>query len=160
MVRQMKDAGTNAIFCQKEIDELVQHILAKEGIFAVQRIKESDLKKLSRATGANVVNRPLDLEDMDLGTARSIEVRKIEDEEMTFVIGCQDPRAVSILIRGGTRHVVEEAERSLDDALNAVRLAIEDGTMVTGGGSTALELAMGLRAYAELDRGQGAIGSM
>jgi archaeal chaperonin len=149
MVQQLKEVGTNAIFCQKGIDDLAQHFLAKEDILAIRQVKESDMEKLSKATGANIVNMPSELERGDLGTAQSIELRKIEDKEMTFVIGCQNPLAVSILIRGGTTHVIDEIDRSLDDALNVVRLAVEDGTMVTGGGSTAVELAMLLKGYAD-----------
>jgi len=149
MVRQLKKAGATAVFCQKGIDELAQHFLAQEGILALQRVKASDLEKLSKATNAGIVTKPADLGEGDLGGAASIEVRKIESEEMTFVTGCENPRAVSILIRGGTKHVVDEIERSLDDALNVVRLAVEDEAMVTGGGSTAMELAMRLHDYAD-----------
>ncbi len=149
MVDQLKRAGATAVFCQKGIDELAQHFLAQEGILALQRVKASDLEKLSKATNADIVTKPADLEKGDLGSSSSIEVRKVESEEMTFVIGCKNPRAVSILIRGGTKHVVDEIDRSLDDALNVVRLAVEDEAMVSGGGSTAMELAMRLNDYAD-----------
>lgn len=149
MVRRLKDKGATAVFCQKGIDELAQFYLGREGILALQRVKETDLKKLSMATGANIVTKPADLEEGDLGRAEKVEVRKTEDQEMTFVTGCQNARAVSILIRGGAQHVLDEIERSLDDALNVVRLAVEDEAMVTGGGSTAIELAMQLRDYAD-----------
>ena len=149
MVQRLKGAGATAIFCQKGIDELVQYYLGREGLLALQRVKASDLEKLSKATNANIVTKPADLEEGDLGKAEAVEVRKIEEQEMTFVTGCLNPRAVSILIRGGTQHVVDEIERSLDDALNVVRLAVEDETMVTGGGSTAIELAMRLNDFAD-----------
>ncbi|MGB9881194.1 MAG: thermosome subunit beta, partial [Methanomassiliicoccales archaeon] len=148
MVEYVKKAGANVLFCQKGIDDLAQHFLAKEKIFAVRRVKESDMEKLAKATGANIVNKFSELEPSDLGTADLVEVRKIQEDEMTFVTGCKNPKAVSILIRGGTEHVVDEMERSLDDALNVVAVAIEDGKMITGGGSTAVELAMKLREYA------------
>ncbi|MEM2943530.1 MAG: thermosome subunit beta [Methanomassiliicoccales archaeon] len=148
MVECVKKAGANVLFCQKGIDDLAQHFLAKEKIFAVRRVKESDMEKLAKATGANIVNKFTELEPSDLGTADLVEVRKIQEDEMTFVKGCKNPKAVSILVRGGTEHVVDEMERSLDDALNVVAVAIEDGKMITGGGSTAVELAMRLREYA------------
>jgi thermosome len=149
MVRQLRDTGSNAILCQKGINDLAQHHLAKAGILAIQHVNGSDMEKLSKATGANIVTTPSELEGSDLGMARSIEVMKIEDKEMTFIIGCQNPRAVSILIRGGTKHVVDEVDRSFDDALNVVRLAVQDEAMVTGGGSTAVEVAMALKRYAD-----------
>jgi thermosome len=148
MVEQIKSVGANVVFCQKGIDDLVQHYLAKERIFAARRLKESDMEKLSKATSAKIVNKLSELEKRDLGEAALVEVKKMQDDEMTFVTGCKNPKAVSILIRGGTEHVVDEIERSLDDALNVVRVAIEDGKMAAGGGATAMELAMGLKDFA------------
>jgi thermosome len=148
MVEQIRSVGANVVFCQKGIDDLVQHYLAKERIFAARRLKESDMEKLSKATSAKIVNKLSELEKRDLGEAALVEVKKMQDDEMTFVTGCKNPKAVSILIRGGTEHVVDEIERSLDDALNVVRVAIEDGKMAAGGGATAMELAMGLKDFA------------
>ncbi|MDD1767529.1 MAG: TCP-1/cpn60 chaperonin family protein [Methanomassiliicoccales archaeon] len=148
MVEQIKSVGANVVFCQKGIDDLVQHYLAKERIFAARRLKESDMEKLSKATGAKIVNKLSELDKKDLGEAALVEVKKMQEDEMTFVTGCKNPKAVSILIRGGTEHVVDEVERSLDDALNVVRVAIEDGKMTAGGGATAMELAMGLKDFA------------
>ncbi len=148
MVERIKSVGANVLFCQKGIDDLAQHYLAKENIFAARRLKESDMEKLSKATGAAIANKLSELDSSDLGEAALVEVKKIQDDEMTFVTGCKNPKAVSILIRGGTEHVVDEVERSLDDALNVVRVAIEDGKMTAGGGATAVELAMGLKDYA------------
>ena len=148
MVDQVKRAGANVLFCQKGIDDLAQHFLQKEGIFAVRRVKKSDMEKLSKATGASIVSKLSELDKSDLGEAALVELRKYQDDEMTFVTGCKNPKAVSILIRGGTEHVVDEIERSLDDAMSVVAVAIEDGKMITGGGSTAVELAMKLREYA------------
>jgi thermosome len=148
MVERIKSVGANVVFCQKGIDDLAQHYLAKERIFAARRLKESDMEKLSKATNANIVNKLSELEKRDLGEAALVEVKKMQDDQMTFVTGCKNPKAVSILIRGGTEHVVDEIERSLDDALNVVRVAIEDGKMTAGGGATSMELAMGLKDFA------------
>jgi thermosome len=147
MVEKVKKSGANVVFCQKGIDDLVQHFLAKEQIYAGRRVKKSDMEKLSKATGAIVVTKLDELEPADLGYAELVEVRKIQEEEMTFVIGCKNPKAISILIRGGTEHVVDEIERSLEDATSVVAVAIEDGKMITGGGSTAVEIALKLREY-------------
>ena len=147
MVERIKSTGANAVFCQKGVDDLVQHYLAKEKIYAVRRVKKSDIEKLAKATGANVVTKVDELEAADLGYAGLIDVKKIQDDEMTFVTGCKNPKAVSVLIRGGTDHVIAEIERSLDDAMSVVAVAIEEGRMLTGGGSTAEEVAMKLRAY-------------
>ncbi len=147
MVEKIKKTGANAVFCQKGVDDLVQHYLAKEKIYAVRRVKKSDIEKLAKATGANVVTKVDELEAEDLGFAGLIEVKKIQDDEMSFITGCKNPKAVSVLIRGGTDHVIAEIERSLDDAMSVVAVAIEEGRMLTGGGSTAEEVAMKLRAY-------------
>ena len=145
MVEQVKKSGANVVFCQKGIDDLAQHFLAKEGIYAVRRVKKSDMDKLAKATGGNVVSKVSELTADDLGLAGHVEERKIGDDQMTFVTGCKNAKAVSMLIRGGTEHVIDEIERSVEDALNVVAVAIEDGKTVTGGGSTAEELAMRLR---------------
>jgi thermosome len=147
MVDKIKATGATAVFCQKGVDDLVQHYFAKEKIYAVRRVKKSDIEKLAKATGANVVTKVDELEAADLGFAGLIEVKKIQDDEMSFVTGCKNPKAVSVLIRGGTEHVIAEIERSLDDAMSVVAVAIEEGRMLTGGGSTAEEVAMKLRAY-------------
>jgi len=147
MVDRIKDSGANVVFCQKGIDDLAQHFLAKEGIYTVRRAKKSDMEKLSKATGATMVTKLDDLKKADLGTAKLVEEKKIGGDEMTFVTGCKNPKAVSILIRGGTEHVVDEVERSLDDAVSVVSLGLEDGTLITGGGSAATEIALKLREY-------------
>ncbi|HTT16479.1 MAG TPA: thermosome subunit beta [Thermoplasmata archaeon] len=145
MVDQVKKSGANVVLCQKGIDDLAQHFLAKEGIYAVRRVKKSDMEKLAKATGANVVSKVSELTPEDVGTAGAVEERKIGEDALTFVTGAKKARAVSILIRGGTEHVIDEIERSLDDALNVVAVAVEDGRYVFGGGATAVELAMRLR---------------
>ncbi len=147
MVETIKASGANAVFCQKGIDDLVQHFLAKEKIYAARRVKKSDMEKLAKATGAQLITKIDELNADDLGKAALLEVKKIQDEEMTFVTGCKNPKALSILIRAGTQHVVDEIERSLDDAMSVVSVTIEEGRMLTGGGSTAVELAMRLREY-------------
>lgn len=148
MVDIVKKSGATVLFAQKGIDDLAQHYLAKEGIYAVRRVKKSDMEKLSKATGANLVTKLDDLKASDLGEAALVEEKKIADDRMTFVTGCKNPKAVSILIRGGTEHVVDEIDRSLNDAISVVSVAYEDGKLVTGGGSTAVELALKLRDYA------------
>jgi len=145
MVEQVKKSGANVLICQKGIDDLAQHFLAKDGIYAVRRAKKSDMEKLAKATGANIVSKVSELLPEDVGVAGLVEERKIGDDALTFVTGCKKAKAVSILIRGGTEHVIDEIERSLDDALNVVRVAVEDGKYVYGGGAAAEEIAMQLR---------------
>jgi thermosome len=147
MVSRIKKSGANVVFCQKGIDDLIQHFLSKEEIYAARRVKKSDMEKLAKATGAAVITKLDEFEAADLGHSDLVEVRKIQEEEMTFVTGCKNPKAVSILIRGGTEHVVDEIERSLDDATSVVSVAIEDEKMITGGGSSAVELALRLREF-------------
>jgi len=148
MVEQVKKSGANVLLCQKGIDDLAQHLLAKEGIYAVRRVKKSDMEKLAKATGANIVSKVSELAPEDVGHAGMVEERKIGEDSLTFVTGAKKAKAVSILIRGGTEHVIDEIERSLDDALNVVAVAVEDGRYVFGGGATAEELAMRLRDHA------------
>jgi archaeal chaperonin len=148
MVDQIKASGANVVVCQKGIDDVVLHYLAKEGIYAVKQVKESDLQKLARATGAKIVTGFKDLTSADLGSAAKVEERKVGDDDMTFITGCSNPRSVSILIRGGTEHVTQEVERSLNDALKVVSSVIEDGVVCPGGGATEIELAVKLRKWA------------
>jgi thermosome len=148
MVNTISKAGANVLFCQKGIDDLAQHYLAKKGIYAVRRVKKSDMDKLAKATGGTIVTKLTDLSKSDLGSTKLVEQKKVSDDQMTFVTGCRNPKAVSILIRGGTEHVVDEVERSLDDAIGVVRVAIEDGKLIAGGGATAAEIALRLREYA------------
>jgi len=145
MVDQVKKSGANVVLCQKGIDDLAQHYLAKEHIYAVRRVKKSDMEKLAKAIGANIVSKVSELTPEDVGSAGLVEERKIGDDALTFVTGAKKARAVSILMRGGTEHVLDEIERSLDDALNVVAVAVEDGKFVIGGGATAAELALELR---------------
>jgi archaeal chaperonin len=148
MVEAIKASGANVVVTQKGIDDVVLHYLAKEGIYAVKQVKESDLQKLARATGAKIVTGFKDLTAADLGSAKKVEEKKVGDDDMTFVTGCQNPRSVSILIHGGTEHVTEEVERSIHDALKVVASVIEDGVVCPGGGATEIDLAVKLRKWA------------
>ena len=125
----------------------MQHFLAKEGIFAVRRVKKSDMEKLAKATGAKLVTNLEDLRASDLGFAGMVEEKKISDSDMTFVTGCKDAKSVSLLIRGGTEHVIDEAERALHDALKVTAVAIEDGICLPGGGSMEIELSQALTKF-------------
>lgn len=148
MVQNIKDAGANVVFCQKGIDDLAQHLFSKAGIYACRRVKKSDMDRLARSTGASIVNKISDISSADLGSAGLVELRKVEDEDMTFITEVRDPKTVSVLVRGGTNHVADEVERSLVDAWSAVRVAVEDGLVECGGGSKEMEIAMRLRDYA------------
>ena len=147
MVKKVKKSGANVLFCEKAIEDLAQHYLAKEGILAARRVKEGDLDKLALATGARIVGRAEEVESADLGAADLVEVRKMEGAQMFFVSGGKNPKAVTFLIRGGTKHALEEAERSLDDALNVAKQVIEDGKILSGGGAWAVDLALELREF-------------
>jgi len=149
MVEKIKSVGANVVFCQKGIDDIAQHYLAKYGILAARRVKKSDMEKLAKATGARIVTNIKDLTENDLGYAEVVEEKKIGGEAMIFVRGCKDPKAVSILIRGGTEHVVEEVERALEDAIGSVASALEDGYAVAGGGAPEEAVANHLRDFAE-----------
>lgn len=149
MVEKIMKSGANVLICEKGIDDLAQHYLAKEGIYAVRRVKRSDMEKLSKATGAKIITNLVDLGPSELGAAAEVEETKIADSDMTFVTGCKNPKAVSILIRGGTEHVVDEVERALHDALKVVAVAIEDGVAVPGGGAPEIEMALKLRDYGQ-----------
>ncbi|HTP56250.1 MAG TPA: thermosome subunit beta [Thermoplasmata archaeon] len=148
MADSIKAVGANVVVCQKGIDDVVLHYLARDGIYAVKQVKESDLQKLARATGGKIVTGIKELSAADLGKAAKVEERKVGDDDMTFVTGCSNPRSVSILIRGGTEHVTQEVERSLHDALKVVASVLEDGVVCAGGGATEIELAVKLRKWA------------
>ncbi|MDD2778162.1 MAG: thermosome subunit alpha [Methanocellales archaeon] len=148
IVEKIKASGANVVFCQKGIDDMVQHYLAKAGIFATRRVKESDMEKLARATGGKIVTNIDEIANSELGKAGLVEERKIGEEEMLFVEQCDNPKAVSLLLRGGTEHVVDELERALHDALRVVGVVIEDKKQVAGGGASEVEVALRLREYA------------
>lgn len=154
MVEKIKTSGANVIFCQKGIDDMAQHFLAKQGIFAVRRVKKSDMEKMARATGATVLTNLEDLSKDDLGTAGLIEEKKVAGEEMVFVQRCKNPKAVTIFIRGGTEHVVDEVARAMEDAIGGVGSAVEDGKVVAGGGAVEIEVAKRLKDYADTLKGR------
>ena len=147
MVDKIKKSGANVVFTQKGIDDVAQHFLAKAGIIAVRRVKKSDMEKLGRATKAKIITSLDDLDSKDLGFAGLVEERKISGEQMVFVEKCKDPKSVTIFVRGGTEHVVDEAERSITDVIGAVSSVVVDGKYVIGGGSIEIDVANGLRAY-------------
>ena len=149
MVEKIVSSGANVVLCQKGIDDMVQHFLARKGVLAVQRVKESDMKKLSKATGGKPVTNIESLSKSDLGFAEIVEERKIGNDKMTFIEGCKNPHAVAILIRGADKRFVDEAERSLHDALCVVRDVVQEPKIVAGGGAPEMEIARALRSYAE-----------
>ncbi|TFH15811.1 thermosome subunit [Candidatus Bathyarchaeota archaeon] len=149
MAKKVKDAGINVLLCQKGIDDMVQHFLAREGIFASRRLKKSDMDALAKATGGKVVNAIEQLSKEDAGYADLVEERKISEDKMIFVEGCKNPKAVSILIRGGTERIVDEAERSIHDALCVVKDVVQEPKIVAGGGAPEIETARLLREFAE-----------
>jgi len=154
MVERIRGVGANVVFCQKGIDDAAQHYLAKFGILAVRRVKKSDMEKLARATGARIVTSLEDLTEKDLGYAKLVEERKVADDKMVFVEGCKNPKAVSILVRGGAEHVVDEAERAIHDALCVIRNVVQEGKIVGGGGAPEVELARYIRDYAMKFKGK------
>jgi thermosome len=149
MVAKIKKTGANVVLCQKGIDDVAQHFMAQDGIVAVRRIKESDMEKLARATGGKLISNLDDLSKKDLGTAKLLEERKIADDKMVFVEGCKNPKAVSILLRGSTDLIIDEADRALHDALCVIRNVVEDGRVVAGGGAPEIQVAKELQEYAE-----------
>ncbi|RAH16673.1 MAG: thermosome subunit [Methanobacteriota archaeon] len=149
LVEKIMSSGANVVVCQKGIDDLAQHYMAKSGIFAVRRAKKSDMEALSKATGASIMTNIDDLNPDELGHAQKVEEKKIGDSDMVFITGCESAKSVSVLLRGGTEHVVDEIRRAFDDAVGVVSVAWEDGTVLTGGGSVLAALSRDLRNYAE-----------
>jgi len=149
MVEKLVAKGANVILCQKGIDDMAQHFLSRKNILAVRRVKKSDMEKLAKATGGKIITNLDDTTKKDLGYAQLVEERKIGDDKMTFIEGCKHPRAVTILIRGGTERIVDEAERSLHDALCVARDVVEEPKILAGGGAPEMEVAKVLKEYAE-----------
>ena len=147
MVDKIKSVGANVVLCQKGIDDIAQHYLAKANVLAVRRVKESDMFKLSKATGARLVNNLDDLSESDLGIANLVEERKVETDKWVFIEGCKNPKAVTILVRGGSQRVVDEADRSLHDALMVMKDVLEKPSIVAGGGSPEAYIANELRQW-------------
>jgi thermosome len=149
MVDKLQSAGANVLICQKGIDDIVQHYLSKQGILAVRRVKESDMTKLSKATGGRITSNLDDISEKDLGSAETVQQKKIESDKWVFIEGCNNPHSVTVLIRGGSQRVVDEADRSIHDALMVVKDVIEKPMIVAGGGSPEAYLAGKLRVWAD-----------
>ena len=148
MVEKIASTGANVVICQKGIDEVAQHFLAKKGILAVRRVKRSDMEKLERATGGRIVSSVRDLTPDDLGEAELVEERRVGNDKMVFIEGCKNPKAVTILIRGANDMILDEVERSLKDALNVLRNVMREPKILPGGGAVEVELALKLRDFA------------
>jgi len=148
MVQKIINSGAKVLFCQKGIDDLAQHYLSKAGIYAIRRIKQSDMKKLQRATGGTIINNLNELKSSDLGYAGTVDERKQGEDQMTCVTGCENPKAVTLFIRGGTDHVIDEIERAINDSLGDIRSALIEGKVVAGAGSTEIEVSKRLREFA------------
>jgi len=148
MVAKVKKSGANVLFCQKGIDDMAQHFLAKEGVLVARRVKQSDMEKLARATGGKVITKLDDMKNTDLGEAGLVEERKVGDDKMIFVEKCKEPRSVAILIRAGLERMVDEADRAMNDALSVVADVVKDNKIVAGGGATEAEIAKVLRSFA------------
>ncbi len=149
MVEKIAAVGANVVLCQKGIDDVAQHFLARKGILAVRRIKRSDIEKIARATGARIITRLEEISEKDLGRAKLVEERRVGEDKMVFIEGCENPKSITILVRGGTKRLVDEAERSLKDALNVVKDVIMENKIVAGGGAPEIEVSLALREYAK-----------
>jgi len=153
-VEKIKESGANVLFVQKGIDELVQFYLAKAGIYATRRVAKTDMQKLAKATGAKIVSKLNEITKEDLGFAESVEERKESEDGMTYVLGCKNPKALTILIRGGTDHVIDEVERAIKDALGDVAATLKDSKVVAGGGAVEIELSKRLKKFASTLKGR------
>jgi thermosome len=154
MVDKIVEVGANVLICQKGIDDIAQHYLAKAGILAVRRVKESDLTKLAKATGGRISTNLDDITSKDLGSAEHVEQRKVETDKWVFIEGCRNPHAVTLLLRGGSQRVVDEVDRSLHDSLMVVKDVIEKPAIVAGGGAPEAYLASGLKDWADRFEGR------
>ena len=148
MVSKLQSVGANVLICQKGIDDIAQHYLSKQGILAVRRVKESDMTKLSKATGARISSNLDDILTKDLGAANLVQQKKIESDKWVFIEECKNPHSVTLLIRGGSQRVVDEADRSIHDALMVVKDVLEKPSIVAGGGSVEAYLAAHLKEWA------------
>lgn len=154
IVERIIKSGANVVICQKAIDEIAQHYLSKAGILAVRRVKSSDMEKLARATGASIISSIDAISSKELGYAGNVEERKVSGEEMIFVEECKNPKAVTIIIRGGTEHVVAEYDRAVEDAIRVVSTVMKEGKILAGGGAPEIELSLRLREYATTTGGR------
>ncbi len=153
-VEKIKESGAKVIFVQRGIDDLISFYLAKEGIYAIKRISKEDLKTLSKATGARIVSKLNELKEEDLGFAKNVEEKRDEEGGMTYITGCKNPKALTILIRGGTEHVIEEVERAIKDAMGDVSSTLKDSKVVAGGGAIEIELSKKLKEFASTLKGR------
>jgi len=149
MVEKVSGSGANVLFCQKGVDETAQHFLAKKGIFTCRRISKTDMEKLAKATGGNIITDLNDLSVKDLGKAGTVEEIKVGDESMTYVMNCKNPKAVTLLVRGSTEHVVDEVKRAVDDAIGDTIAALKNHKAVGGAGAPEIELSRNLLKYSE-----------
>jgi thermosome len=154
MVDKIVGVGANVVVCQKGIDDVAQHFLAKKGILAVRRVKRSDMEKLERATGGRIVTSVRDLTENDLGYAELVEERRVGNDKMVFIEGCRNPKAVTILVRGASDMLLDDAERSINDAINALRNVLKEPKILAGGGAPEIELTLRLRKWAETVSGK------
>jgi thermosome len=158
MLRNMVDkvlaSGANVVVCQKGIDDMAQHFMARKGVIAIRRAKKSDMEKLARATGAKIISNIDALTASDLGYAALVEERRTGDDKMTYIEGCKNPKSVTLLIRGGTQRMTAEAERSIHDALCVVKDLIEDPRIVAGGSAPEMEMASVIKKYAQTVQGR------
>jgi len=154
MVDRITNAGANVVICQKGIDDAALSYLSKADVYGLKSVSEKEMKKISKATGAKIVNMALDLEPSDLGKAELVEERKVSDEYMTFIEGCVDPKAASILIRGGTKQFVETVERALDDAIGVLITVVKEGVICTGAGASEMEIAKRLSGFSNSVKGR------
>ena len=145
MVAKIKQSGANVLMCQKGIDDIAQYYLAKEGVYALRRVSKSDMEKLAKAVGAKIISNINELQQKDLGFAKTVEDVKRGEEGMTYIRGCRNPKALTILIRGGTEHVIDEFERAIKDSLGDVIATLQEGKVVAGGGAVEIELSQRLR---------------
>lgn len=148
MVNTIVNSGANVVFCQKGIDDVAQHFLSKHGVYACRRVKKSDMEKLAKATGAKIITNLDDLTKEDLGQTGIVEEKKVGDEHMTYVFECKHAKAVTLLVRGGTEHVVDEVKRAIEDSIGDVIATLTSGKVVAGAGSTETELAKELKKFA------------
>ena len=154
IVKRIEASGANVVLCQLGIEDIAQHYLAKANILAVERVEKKDMEKIGRAIGANLITSVDDFDAHDIGSAGLVELKGHGEDKMLYITECSNPRAVSIIIRGGTEHVVDSTERALEDALRVVGVAIEDEKLVAGAGSPEVELALRLKEYASTLKGR------